>query len=149
MKPLDIIKETIDTYKHPENRSVDPVTGKCLYNDPNGNHCAYARIIKPEYRDLLIEDNHLSDQPKLEEVLNPYVEGYEDHSYNLYIFIQRIHDVFFNPTSLQELRLSPDPKSKISTWVYMNIPSELMSVLATEVRNEISSYLYNAVFQTN
>lgn len=49
LTPIQVIDLVVETYvKHPENRSTAPVNeGKysCLYNGPEGKHCAFAMFV--------------------------------------------------------------------------------------------------------
>lgn len=45
-----ILEETYNYYTADPNgrRSIDPITKNCLYNGPNGKHCAFARCCDEE-----------------------------------------------------------------------------------------------------
>lgn len=135
-----IIQETIYIYKNPENRSVDENGVYCLYKGPNNKLCAYARIIKPEYRNLLIEISGAEDQPDLGKVKNPYIEGYGGKSMAFYSFIQDLHDTLFEEDSIDNIKKAKNPKDQIDIWVRINgkaLPQKLRSFTVEAVYKAI------------
>lgn len=143
MTQEQIIQETFDIYKHPENRSIDKDGIYCMYNGTEGKLCAYARIIKPEHRHLLTEINGADNQPKLKEIKNPYIAGYGGKSMAFYSFIQNIHDTLLEEGSLDHIKKAKNPKSKIDFWVRVN-----GKTLSKKVQDFAVEAAYNAIFQT-
>ncbi len=46
MNTCELVKETVEFYSNPENRAMKDT--KCMYEAPNGNHCAIGRLIDEE-----------------------------------------------------------------------------------------------------
>lgn len=104
MTQEEIILETIEAYTDPKNRSMLPDSHACAYAGEGGKMCAYARMIKPEYRHLLVEQTGCRNQVKLMKTTkgDPYIEKYSGHPTAFYAFIQYIHDVYLNPAFSQK-----------------------------------------------
>lgn len=92
----EIIDETIDIYKHPENRSTNEVGG-CRYLGLRGCVCAFSRIIKPEFRSELKEGMSVFHQNNVINSPNKFVDGYYGHPLYVYQVSQIIHDRILAP----------------------------------------------------
>lgn len=87
----DIIDETVKFYsKNP--RSISSDVGSCLYNGENGELCAFARVIKPERRTVILDEG--SSCNTLDIVHTDFLAQYEHIGFNRRFWrdIQRLHD---------------------------------------------------------
>lgn len=84
---IEIINETVEFYSVPGRRSLNPM-GQCVYNGPDGKHCAFARCVaNPQDLKEGRDCNHSSLFP-----LAIFKEGYEGHEPSFWRDIQLLHD---------------------------------------------------------
>lgn len=93
---IEIIDETVEVYSVPGSRSInmaeDPELseGRCLYNGPDGKHCAFARVV--ENPEILEERQNCRRLIKELGVEIKFKEGYEGHGRDFWWAIQHLHD---------------------------------------------------------
>jgi hypothetical protein len=96
LSAIEIIDETVEFYEN-NSRSLNPTPKDaeygCLYNGPNGEVCAFARCVLPEYRDKLEEGKnayrHLVEKGYGDDML---MEQYRGHCYVFWNNLQNLHD---------------------------------------------------------
>jgi hypothetical protein len=93
----EILEETAAFYNL-NNRSVRPdgrPDGFCMYNNPDGKHCAFARCCQPDKISLLKERNtveQLIDSGYITNVDFVLLPEYHGHSVDFWRMVQSLHD---------------------------------------------------------
>lgn len=96
---IEIIESIMEIYiNDPSQRSIDD-DGTCLYNGPNGTHCAVGQCLLPEYQEQGTElkknyaniDNLVLNNSCI--YLDDMLQGqYRGHSEEFWEDMQRMHD---------------------------------------------------------
>jgi len=101
---LEIAQESIDYYKDLTKRSVDK-NDACVYNGLDNKVCAFSRVIKPEFRNMLTEGIN-ANTLLYEEIIEKehFLSQYAEHSENqeFWIFIQKHHDFSNNDKEFEK-----------------------------------------------
>lgn len=100
MTQKEIVLDTIKYYtNHP--RSMNEGANECLYKGPNDSICAFARVIKPEYRNLLEEGSSAGERMKHfdNDKVQLFLPEYSGHDKEFWNIVQGIHDtaLFWEP----------------------------------------------------
>lgn len=109
MTKLDIIEETVNYYSIDISRRSINNKGVCMYNSPNGNHCAIGRCLLKKYKEqgtelkcntLCVKSLFLHyNKSTIDEILE---EKYRGHDISFWEDLQDLHDndQYWCPTGL-------------------------------------------------
>lgn len=96
---LEIINETISFYTGDTKRRSLNDKGYCVYNGPNGTHCAVGRCLLPKYKemgDLLpMNDDSITElfkEHNFDSIDDMLEEKYRGHHYSFWAQLQALHD---------------------------------------------------------